>query len=163
MNSFWVTKNINCKRCMVYKDTFFGRKVKKGWGLLSPLKYVHGTTTYILDKGYVWDGPSYPQFLEFFVGRKNKDALLAASAMHDALTVKIKIKKFGRIHPLYVRRSIRESALIYRHMIRDWPDDDERISKLKKIKQYFGLLVFQPIYSIFTSRKLWKKAENDEG
>lgn len=150
----WITTEIKFKPCKVYKDRrFLGRKIKDGWELLEPLKYMYKGEILFLPIGYVWDGSSYPRFIEWLVGRRNKESLLAASAMHDTLTYKIEaIVESGIIYRTF---SIGEAAWMYKQMIAHWPDKE--IIKRKRILQWVGLLMFQRLGRITSPEQRWRK------
>lgn len=140
----WLSKEIHYTDQKVWKGRrTFGilKRVKNGYRLLEPLEYLWNGEILILPEGYVWDGPSYPKFLERSVGRRDKDALLAASAMHDSLTVRILSKTASG--PTYRKFSIPDAAVLYKKMIREWPDTE--VSNRKSFLQWLGLRIFQPL------------------
>jgi hypothetical protein len=156
MKSKWETTELKYNTCKVYKDTIFGKRIKNGYILTEPLIYKHKEGVYFyLEEGFVWDGPSYPNFLSILVGERNTEALLAASAMHDSMksiptvnTIRNKTK-FRKIN-------IKRGAKIYRRMIRLWPDKKNKINKFQRKLQYLGLILFQRWYSVFSSNSEWK-------
>lgn len=138
----WLTKEIHFTEQKVWKGKrklFFG--VKNGYRLLEPLEYLWNGEILILPEGYVWDGPSYPGLLERIVGRRDKEALLAASAMHDTLTIRILSKTPSG--PTYRKFSIPDAAKLYKKMIREWPETE--LSRHKSFLQWIGLRIFQPM------------------
>jgi len=152
----WLTEDIRYKRVKVYKDTFFGRIVKNGYELTDRLEYAKNNGILFLDKGYVWDGPSFPKFLEFIIGKRNFDSLLAASAFHDTADAIPTIKKDHSVGYYYKTVfDIRESAWLYREMIRGWKDN--KITDIQSQLQYIGLLAFHYIYRLLSSQSNWKK------
>jgi len=151
----WLTKEILFKEVRVWKGRTFLKRpigVRDGYQLVEPLEYQwKEDETFILQPGYVWDGPSYPGFLERIVGRRNKECLLAASAMHDSMTVNILCKTPAG--PIYRKFSISAAARIYNRMINDWPNT--KVSRLKQRLQYIGLRIFQR-FSTRNDGSVWK-------
>jgi hypothetical protein len=139
----WITKKIVFKEVRVWKGrTLFGRPIGvcNGYQLVEPLEYQwKEDEVMILKSDYAWDGPSYPWILEKIVGRRNKECLLAASAMHDSMTVNILCKTPAG--PIYRKFSISEAAWLYKKMIDDWPATE--LSERKQRLQYIGLRIFQ--------------------
>lgn len=152
----WITKDIKYKEAKVYKERrFLPKSIKNGYELLEPLEYIYKDEILHLPVGYVWDGSSYPRFIEWLVGRRNKESLLAASAMHDTLTYKIKaLVEDGYIYRTF---SINEAAWMYKKMIADWPNKE--VIKRKRVLQWLGLIIFQRLGRITSPEQPWKKYE----
>lgn len=151
---------------MVCSDGIFGERRRKGWELTADLAYLdYKGRFWLLEPGYVWDGPSYPDFLEWFVGKRNKEALLAASAFHDIMgpetSVFLPTERGHGITPKTVSISILEAAKLYRHMKRDWPDAEERAGVFSRIKQSIGLILFQRFFRLLNGGgdSVWRKCE----
>lgn len=147
---------------------------------------------WVAGPGYVWDGSSYPsaktrfgRFLNRMVGRRTKEGLLAASAHHDQMLIRSNdmfmykldnnieewesaiedemLPEFLTYQPMvHLNLSYSQAARIYKRMILDWPDGDETIKFRKALKQYIGLIIFQPFYSFFTGDGVWERVENDK-
>jgi len=191
----WLTPELNAKPCMVRKRNRFGRysQPKQGWELLDYLIYCdEDNIVWVASPGYVWDGSSYPsdesrfgRFLGRLVGKRSKEALLAASAHHDQMLIKSpdmfmykldnnlnnwklaiennSLSDFLINQPMvHLNISYRRGARLYKHMILDWPDRDESVKFRKALKQYIGLIIFQPWYSLFTGDIVWEKVEYDK-
>lgn len=136
----------------------------------------------MLKKGYVWDGPSYPDWAERIIGRREKEALLLASALHDAFGPSYKLLIFGEdaehiisgfgsimsneevqsflieqwgVDGLKVPISIIHGATIYRHVKADHPDPEQTIGWRKRWKQNLGLLMFQRVGRLFSGTADW--------
>lgn len=184
----WLTPELRAKSCLVRSRNRFGRysRPKRGWELLDYLIYMdEDDIVWVAEPGYVWDGSSYPDALNRFVGRREKEGLLAASAQHDQMVINSRemymyaltnnldeweeaiadktISRFIKFQPLrHLRITIPHGARLYKHMTLDWANSDETISRSKAIKQFIGLLIFQPWYSIFGGHSIWEKYEDDK-
>ena len=184
----WLTNELHVKECLVRKRNRFGRysRPKRGWELLDYLIYKDmNDIVWVAEPGYVWDGSSYPDALNILVGRREKEGLLAASAHHDQMLIRSDemymyaltnnldeweeaiadktISRFIKFQPLkQLRISIPHGAILYKHMALDWANADETVSTIKAIKQFVGLIIFQPWYSFFTGNTIWEKVEGDK-
>ena len=156
----WITTTIQWQPCRVWKGT--GSRPRDGYELSSPLAYCdrYGRT-WRLDPGYVWDGPSYPGLISWFVGKREKDALLAASAFHDLMGAPVTLE-YPSGEYKEVKISIRTGARLYQDMIADWPDSSERPNALKRLKQRTGLLLGQRFFRLLSPGGLWQKAPYPE-
>ena len=179
----WLT-GLHYKRVRVWRKGLFGRREKDGYELTRPLLYIdYKGRLWVFMPGYVWDGPSYPSFLSWLIGDPNLEALLAASALHDAMGPDTLIFHFkpneietirsitshnsadlvrNMLHDLKGERinvSIVEGARIYSHAKRDWPNRDESIGYIKRRMQTVGLLMFQRKFRLISGGKheQWKK------
>ena len=154
----WITQDLLYKHVKVYKKTWFGNQIKNGYELTSPLVYKLENNLFFLDVGYVWDGPSYPNFLEWLVGERSAEALLAASAMHDTMDrLPVMYASMGEIH--FTNFNIKDGAKLYKEMITQWPENKDKPSNDQTKLQYIGLIIFQGIYALTTSCSNWKKLE----
>ena len=144
----WITKKLNYRRCKIYKDTLFGKTIKNGYILDSPLIYKYKDNIYfILDTNYVWDGPSYPKFIQWIVGKKSTEALLASSAMHDSMyQLPVHNNSYERVR--YRTLKIKRGAKMYKRMISKWPNSEDKPNLLQRNIQFLGLIIFQNFYHI---------------
>ena len=138
---------------------------------------------HLLHKGYAWDGPSYPTFLERLLGNREKQALLIASAFHDAFSDHYPLLFWGEqaahyisaiktpahlsedfeniIHRQWltdaepVKITIAHGARLYRQIKADHPEPGETISKRRRLRQHLGLLIFQRSARLFTGTGNW--------
>jgi hypothetical protein len=151
--SKWVTRKLNYKKCKIEKNILWFNFTASGYELLDDLVYEYSNDFYfILERGYVWDGASFPKVIQFAVGKRNSEALLAASAMHDSMENLLVYDKRIDLRR-YEDVSIICGANIYRRMIRQWENDDDKPNKLQRYIQLVGLIIFQPIYKKLTKRK----------
>ena len=151
----WLS-DLEYREVEVYKDTIFGRQIKKGYELTSPLIWqFKENINFYLDVGYVWDGPSYSKILEWLIGKRKWKSLLAASAMHDIMD-KMPVR-YGETQNKTTSFNITEGAKLYRKMIDSWPD-----TKVKgwqsRIQQIF-LVGFQWVYRLTSKKSDWKRVE----
>ena len=184
----WVSYHFSAEHCPI--ESLDGSRKKQGWKLRGYLIYCdHKYRLWIAEEGYLWDGPSYPsvdsgpmgRLLKWLVGDRKKRGLLASSAIHDKMVSPATIiqtnkddmldwqgianidqlkSRMNAHEPELINISIPEAARIYYHMLKQWPNDDETITILKQIKQYIGLLIFQPLYRLFItgpSKTIWKE------
>lgn len=180
----WLTP-LRCSPCLVYPSRL-GKKVGKtrdGWVLDAPLAWRVGNNLWIRYSGYSWDGASYPSMLAPVVGRKNKEAILAASAAHDDMgghtcIHRIDTEQLDSIALLFAEKesvikkileketpkyivpiSIIRGASLYRRLLRAWGNDGQSISRRKAVAQQIGLLLFQRKIRLLTLSKnnKWKK------
>jgi hypothetical protein len=155
--SKWISSRLFYRPCKVYKDTFFGKSIKDGYILDSQLIFSYeDDIIFTLPVGYVWDGPSYPNWLENIVGERNAEAMLAASAMHDSMDeMPYSHNLCDRLHIKHFK--IKKGAKLYRDMIKLWPNSREKPTKLQRKIQYVGLTMLQRVYTLFSSKSGWKK------
>jgi hypothetical protein len=138
---------------------------------------------HFLAKGYVWDGPSYPNFLQRLLGRREKEALLIASAFHDAFSNNYRLLIWGEKAAHYltaikqsaqfqedfeailkrqfltdyieVKITISHGARLYNHIKADHPERGETISGRRRFRQHLGLLLFQRSARLLTGSGDW--------
>ncbi len=123
------------------------------------------------------------RILSRLVGDRKKEGLLAASAHHDQMYTdrpmfmyhcKVRdlhswkwnyahgtMEEFLKSQPLTeIRLNIRSAAKLYKQMILDWPEEDQTIKHRKALKQYIGLILFQPWYRLIGGSHIeWEKVE----
>lgn len=182
----WLTP-LECSRCRVWRDGLFGIIKKDGWELTGTLAYLdYRNHLWIQFAGYIWDGSSYPDFIEPVIGSRNLHALLAASAHHDdmgpdTLLYVVRPEQYDYLRVILAHRnealtleglndlrqirknvSILEGAKTYRRMIRDWPDPEQSISRIRRLLQSLGLVLFQRKFRLLSggSNEKWKKVES---
>ncbi|MCH8476282.1 MAG: DUF1353 domain-containing protein [Opitutales bacterium] len=159
----WITPTIKVESTKVWRGSNSRSRVKDGFKLKQPkLQYIdkHGRL-WTLNRDYVWDGASYPGFLERFIGKKEKDAILAASAFHDIMMLELSLIDHKQRH-ITVNLSVLEAARLYKEMKRDWPYKDEKPNFLKRVVQKLGLIIFQPLYNFFTKGTAWYEYPNEK-
>ena len=157
----WLSSNIFYERVKIKKKTWFGHRRKLGYRLTKQLRYKHKPGVFfVLDVGYVWDGPSYFKWLEWLVGKRNHDGSLAASAMHDVAhklpTRYVRKDAHGKKEMAYTSYNIRDGAELYRKMLNEWPDRKDTVNKFQSKMQKVGLIVFQPFYSMMNQHNDWE-------
>lgn len=191
MKDVWLTNSIQADPCRIRR--IGRKRIKSGWELQSFLVYRDAKGRFwVCEPGYLWDGPSYPsektiigKLLKPFIGYRKKEGLLASSAQHDQMEVKgassvyegdfeeweealtkseKSFRKFlNKQKQVNVYLNIREAASIYFRMLIRWQNPDQTITIVKAFRQFLGLLVFQPWYSIFTPQNIpWEKVEETE-
>ena len=158
----WISSEIHYKRVDIYKETIFGRRVKLGYELTKPLRYKYKEGVFfVLDTGYIWDGSSYPKWIQWLVGKISKAGSLAASALHDVHdkipTRYVSKNTDGEKTMGYTEMSIPDGAKFYSKLLIEWPDKDDTVTREQSFLQLCGLLIFQPIYSILNQKSDWKK------
>jgi hypothetical protein len=153
----WISTEIHYTPCKVYKKTWYGKSVKNGYQLTQSLYYRYkDNAIFALPIGYVFDGPSYPKFLEKLVGERDAEACIAASAMHDTMNnMPIMYSSLNEIK--YTKFKIKKGAKLYRKMIKQWPNKEDKPNSFKRRIQYIGLILFQRLYSVMSSEENWKK------
>ena len=157
----WISKSISYKKTKIYKDTFWGKRVKGGYELTKDLIYEYRPNAiFVLKSGYVWDGSSWGKLIEklfgWLLGSRESDSHMAASAFHDCQKIPTEIKDSkGVIHTTF---KIKKSAKLYSKMIKEWPDND--ISKDSRKIQKWSLIHFQWIYRLISGGE-WKKLKED--
>ena len=132
---------------------------------------------WVADPGYVWDGSSYPskksmlgKLLSSIIGDRQKKGLLAASAHHDQMQTNHDMFMYycdeenrdewksawtdGDLDKFLphqkmckINLNVREAAVLYWYMMMDWPIKDETVTFAMAVRQYLGLLIFQPIFT----------------
>ena len=163
----WLSSEIYYKRVKIYKNTLFGKKVKIGYQLTKPLRYKYKEDIFfILNTDYVWDGPSYPNIIQFLVGKKTLQGVLAASALHDTYqripTRYVSKDPNSNSKKLrYTKMSIPKSAQFYKHLLDNWPNKEQTTSNLQStIKMYF-LKLLHPFYNLIFTNDNWKLLEEE--
>ena len=173
----WLIETFDASTCFVANAARMTNK-KDGWELNTFLVYVdYAYRAWILEPGYVWDGPSYPsdktivgKLLKKLIGDRQKKGLLAASAVHDVLKPDSYAFQLNELMlPILVKAietdtlsewlrirerrifdvSIPNAAILYRAMLNQWPLRGETIGRLQSFRQFIGLLIFQPWYRVF--------------
>jgi hypothetical protein len=120
--------------------------------------------------------------LKGLIGYRKKKGLLAASAHHDQMctdgrpslvykTTPEGIQTFKKalesntigslletMHTSEVYLNIPQAAELYKNMLRQWMVREETISGRQAIRQYVGLILFQPWYRLLTPTNTpWEK------
>jgi hypothetical protein len=156
----WISSEIHYERVNIKKKTIFGWRRKLGYRLTKDLRYKAGDGVfYVLKRGYIWDGPSYPNWLSWIIGDKTTDGALAASAFHDihnkipARYVTYNSDKSQKMY--YVTMSIKDGAAFYDKLLDEWPDSNQTVKGWQSNTQRFGLIVFQPIYRLLNDNEDW--------
>lgn len=151
----WISTSIKYKRVRVYKNSYWGKTENWGYELIEPLIFeLQPKVWFYLPVGYVWNGPSFPSFLEWILGKRNTESLLAASAMHDIFhSIPVKYGDTMRNTTF----NIKDGAKMYRKMIELWPNNT--IKSFSRRAQYYAILYFQGILRFFSGVSNWKKIE----
>jgi hypothetical protein len=157
----WLSSNIFYERVKIKKKTWFGYRRKLGYRLTKPLRYKYKEGVFfVLETGYLWDGPSYLSWIEWLVGKRNHDGSLAASAMHDVHnripTRYVTKDAQGQKEIAYTKYNILDGAELYRKMLNEWPDRKETVSETQSKMQKIGLVLFQPFYSLVNQHNEWE-------
>lgn len=173
----WVAYSFDPEPCRIRSEN--GKRRKKGWELHGYLVYCDSEhRLWIVQEGYLWDGPSYPsaessfmgKALKWLVGNRKKRGLLAASAIHDIMVSPTQVipidedelnewKNIANLEQLnqkietksftIINIGIVEAARIYYRMLKQWPNDTQTIASFQQVKQLIGLILFQPLYRLF--------------
>lgn len=157
--------DLQFRECMVIRHVH-GRdigKPRRGWMLTADLVYQDSRgRLHVLEAGYVWDGPSYPDWLRRIAGERSRPSLLAASAFHDAFGADYKVlyQSHGWHTPQLYDPGIFVGALLYAEMIRSYPSTT--IGMAKRTRQVIGLLLGQRWFRLLSGGKhaTWRKYEN---
>lgn len=157
----WISSEIHYEKVKVRKKTIFGWRTKNGYRLTKDLRWkAKDGVFYILKAGYVWDGASYPKWIQFIAGKRNLPSVMAASAFHDtahSIPARYTIHNPDGTRAIgHVKFNISDAATLYNHMLEAWANKDETVSNTQSNIQRYTLVILQPIYNLFKTKSGWE-------
>ena len=149
----WLSNQIHYRRVKLKYKGLFGWQEVNGYQLTKPLRYKHGDYFLVLNEGYFWNGPSYPNWMEWLVGKRESDGNLASSAMHDvfrSIPARYVGEEDGERKMFHVKLNIKDGAKLYREMLVSWKGETST-PKQARLKE-LAIKYLLPVINIFSGK-----------